>query len=323
MKKTLADVAAQTGYSTTTVSRALNGSKWVAPNAKKKILNCARELGYIESKRTVMLIVPNLSGASYYSDMVGELCRILKSFDFLVEMVALDSLVLIEEHNICGAISIVSEDGLEKYWGKQQAVPLVCINTRPKHLDGIFTVASNEQQGTRLVTEHLIKLGHQRICMLGWMDFDNVTNYCNSQRVSEFKAIMESHGLNDYMVMRPHWHHEEYNLMIKKVIDAGVTAIINPREGDLQRLIYQLEFMGKKVPKDISVTGWVDIGDKYFNPPITGVRQNYQYMATHAISMLLKLLNKEAVAEDCIMDYNFFPGASTAAPPAINMNQVL
>jgi len=315
MKKTLHDIADATGYSVTTVSRALNRSTAVAPQVRSVILNYARQIGYMQGKRTVIIIVPSLSLGIYYQEMLFELCNMLDFAGLKMEMVPINSLELIEERNLCGAISIMAEDGLERYWGKQQAIPLVCLNTRPRHLDGIFTVASNEVQGTRLVTKHLIDLGHRRICLITPARSEKDANYCQRQRFSTFKTVMMEHGLYDYHICHEHWSEEESNLLIKKALDAGVTAFISSIEGHSARLTRLLNLMGKRVPADISLIGWLDENaDSYCTPPITGIRQNFNYLAKHVMVMFNKLLHKEPVTEDVIVDYNFFPGNSTAPP---------
>ena len=78
MKHRLGDIVRETGYSTATVSRALNGSSWVAERTRLKILEAARKTGYLRSERTVTLVVPNISINYYYKCMVDELEAMLR-----------------------------------------------------------------------------------------------------------------------------------------------------------------------------------------------------------------------------------------------------
>ena len=144
MKHRLGDIVRETGYSTATVSRALNGSSWVAERTRLKILEAARKTGYLRSERTVTLVVPNISTGYYYKYMVSELENMLRFAGFRMELIPVRDLEMIEEHRPSAVISIVAEDGLERYWGKKYEIPLVCINTAPRHLEGIFSVHSNE-----------------------------------------------------------------------------------------------------------------------------------------------------------------------------------
>ncbi len=74
--------------------------------------------------------------------------------------------------------------------------------------------------------------------------------------------------------------------------------------------------MGKQVSGDVSLAGWIDPAiDAFCDPPITGVMQNSNYLAKHAVIMLNRLIHKEQVTEDIVVDYNFFPRSSTAPPP--------
>ena len=44
---TIYDIAEKTGFSASTVARALNGKGYCSPSAKEKILRAAQEIGYV------------------------------------------------------------------------------------------------------------------------------------------------------------------------------------------------------------------------------------------------------------------------------------
>ena len=195
MKHRLGDIVRETGYSTATVSRALNGSSWVAERTRLKILEAARKTGYLRSERTVTLVVPNISIDYYYKYMVSELETMLRFAGFRMELIPVRDLEMIEEHRP-SVISIVSEDGLERYWGKKYEIPLVCINTAPRHLEGIFSVHSNEEQGMNMLLNHLYSLGHRRIGLWGYRNVaERQTNvYSSRVRVNTFQRFLEQRG---------------------------------------------------------------------------------------------------------------------------------
>ncbi len=320
MKKRLQDIARETGYSVTTVSRALNGSNEVAPEAKNAILNCARRIGYLQGKRTVVLILPQFDAGFYYRDMIPELYTLLQFMGYKIEIICADSLELIEEHNLCGAISIMAQNGLERYWGERHILPLVCINTRPRHFEGIYTVASNERHGMRLLTEYLIRQGHQRIglCVNHNQNHDpgQPENFSGALRQETFRQVMREHGLPDDLLAFYRWSDIELSFTIQKLVEMKVTAIITMTEGIAPRVLHILKSQGKRVPEDISLAGWLDsVEERYCDPPITGIMQNFNYLAKQAVTMLQKQLHKEPVTEDVFLDYNFFPRNSTGPIP--------
>ena len=173
MKHKLEDIARLTGYSAATVSRALNGSSWVAEATRLKILEAARKIGYLpDRKKTIALILPSTHLSFYGSSMIQPLASLIHFAGHHIETIAVRDLDLIEEHNPDAAISIVVENGLERHWGQKYAIPLLCINTNPNHLEQIYSITSNDEQGMALLLDHLISLGHTRIGLIGYQDVE-------------------------------------------------------------------------------------------------------------------------------------------------------
>ena len=73
MKHKLNEIAKQTGYSITTVSRALNSSSRVPETTRLKILETARKIGYLRSEKTVILVISNLFVTYYCKDFNKDL----------------------------------------------------------------------------------------------------------------------------------------------------------------------------------------------------------------------------------------------------------
>lgn len=161
MRPTLKEIAEATGYSIATVSRALNGSPRITPETRRSVLACARRTGYRTACRRVALIVPGYQFDGYFGSVLRLLAAELGRLGHPVEVLSSTGLDVLEEHSFCGAISVMAQNGLERYWGDRHILPLVCINTRPRHLDGIYTVGSNDEQAVRLAVGHLLERGHR------------------------------------------------------------------------------------------------------------------------------------------------------------------
>ena len=317
MKHRLDDIVRETGYSTATVSRALNGSSSVAEKTRLKILDAARKTGYLRSERTIMLVVPNISMSYYYRWMVGELETVLRFAGFRMELISIRDLELIEEHNPSAVISIVTEDGLERYWGKKYEIPLICINTMPRHLEGIFSVLSNEEQGMNTLLTHLYSLGHRRIGLWGWNNIatQQINVYSSRLRIQTFEQFLKSRSLPYNLIVNHSYSRgeTEYSEAILRLLDQDVSAIVVMSEFEIIKVLYYLKLAGKRVPEDVSVCGWLSEEDFYSDPSVTGVMQNYNYLAKQALVMLNRVLHKAPIAEDVVVDYNFFLRRSTAS----------
>lgn len=136
----------------------------LAPNHARNarsVLACARRTGYRTACRRVALIVPGYQFDGYFGSVLRLLAAELGRLDYPVEVLSSTGLDVLEEHSFCGAISVMAQNGLERYWGDRHILPLVCINTRPRHLDGIYTVGSNDEQAVRSPSDILLERGHR------------------------------------------------------------------------------------------------------------------------------------------------------------------
>lgn len=315
MKLKLEDIARATGYSITTVSRALNGSSSISEKTRLQILETARKTGYLQSGRTIALTVPRIDLAYYYKDMIERLENMIQFAGFRMELIPLCDLELIEEHKPTAVISLVGEDKLERYWGKKYEIPLICLNAVPRHLDGIFSVCSNEKQGMSLLLEHLLSLGHRRIGLFGTGKQEALTHSSAlKERKDTFQKILSEQGLPDSLMVGYPGNEQEYAGTVYRLLDKGVTAIVALAEGQIMRILYYLKQAGVRVPEEVSLTGWLSEMDFYCDPQLTGVMQNYDYLAQHALVMLNRLLHREEIKENVTVDYNFFLRRSTAPP---------
>ena len=312
--KTLEDVARESGYSPATVSRVMNNGQRVSDRTKKAVLSAARKLGCLPSRRTVAILLPSLRTGLYFQNVLGEIGPQLAMEDFRTEIVPEDSLDLLEEQNICGAFSIFANCGLERLWGEKHSFPLVCINTKPWHFEGVYSVLSNDEQGMNLLTQHLLRLGHRRIGLLYWEKYQEVENFCRQNRVAAFQRTMRKHGLPDNLLSGMQWS-REMDLALRRLLKQDVTAIITTAEGDEYQALYHLKQFGLKVPDDLSQAGWLHPEfSRFSDPPITGIEQNYRFLAQHAVALFNHLLHKEPVSGDILLDYNFFERCTTAPP---------
>lgn len=316
MRTNLEKIARRTGYSIATISRVLNGFHWVSDRTRRTVLECVQEMGYLGRRGTVAVIITSIGFSHYHKDMAFFLESKLRSAGYRTVLIPKHSLDLIEEYNPGGAISLIGDHGVERLWGKRYALPLVCVNAAPRHLEGIFSVYSNEEQGMRLLMEHLISLGHRKIGMLSYgqseEDFQNI--YVFRDRKKTFEKILSEYGLPDDLIIQYGWRNLEYEGTVYRLLGKGVSAIVAMSEGQMMKILYFLKQIGVEVPKDVSLTGWLNDMDQYCDLPMTGIMQNYELLAEKAVGLLEKLLRKEPVEKDLVIDYRFVSGASTAPP---------
>ncbi len=313
VRATMREIAGATGFSIATVSRALDHSPKIAPETRRMILAEARRRGYVSGSRAVALIVPSFSLSGYFGILIEQLAREFTLAGFLPEVIASGHLQLLEEQQFAGAVSVMAQDGLEAYWGERHIMPLVCINTSPRHLDGIYTVGSNDEQGMRLLFGHLYGLGHRRIGRLGGRySFDNPANWNSFTRDRVFRELTMERGIpSDLCAVADGGDSQVAG--IRNLLDRGVTAFLILNEGMEPAVLHALRILGCRVPEEISVAGWSLPGlGGSLTPELTALEQDFSGLARCGCELFRRLLSGEGPCEDILVDYHFQIRSSTA-----------
>lgn len=311
MKSDLRTIAANTGYSIATVSRALNGEKYVSEVVRKKIFAEAARLGRRTERNTILVITSiELLGTLYLTKFLKNLWERLIFSGFRCELVTSDSIDVIEEQLIAGAVSLMSTDGLEQYWGKNFSVPLVCINSSSSHLHNVWSVLTEEYGAMKILLEHLYNNNHRKIMLLSTPEQETY-QYCAAARRKAFVSITSEMKLDAAPVNTIIW--SEPGVMVQKIINSGVTAVVVSSESFVDLLISNLRAHGIRVPEDISVCGWTYKEGRAVETTVTGVEQNFDGLVKTAVNNLKKLIAKEKVTQDIFVPC-FWHDRLTTAP---------
>mgnify|MGYP000309084737 FL=1 len=100
-----------------------------------------------------------------------------------------------------------------------------------------------------------------------------------------------------------------------RLVETGVTAVINCGESESVEALTALRLCGLRVPQDISLICWeVPRFSKYLEPPLTTVQQNFEVLAREAFDMLERLRRGEAVSSDVLVDCLLHERGSVAIP---------
>ena len=77
----------------------------------------------------------------------------------------------------------------------------------------------------------------------------------------------------------------------KHFVNTNVTAVICPSDTIAIGLMQELQNQGKKIPEDISITGYDDLDiAKYVKPSLTTVKQNTELLAEKVFSLISSML---------------------------------
>ena len=258
MKPTLDTVAGLAGVSAATVSRVLNGSGNVAAATRERVVAAARECNYgsnwhVGSRPTVAVISSALDFSYYYGEILPLLDRELSQSGFNCEILparCLDD--LLNTRPICGAVSLMSRDGLQAEWRNLHNIPLVCVNTSPRRVDDIYAVNSDLRQGMRLALEHLLELGHRNICLL----LDSLPGspaWSDLERMEGFSEAVREHKNDARTSIRFNSGRDNVMRSMAMELERGVTAFIYPAYGSSLASYQALALLGCRIPDDVSL----------------------------------------------------------------------
>jgi LacI family transcriptional regulator len=162
------------------------------------------------------------------------------------------------------------------------------------NVDGVVTVRVDNEQAMRSLAEHL----HQ---VHGVNRFGFVTGSDESPdsvaRADAFRRFVTELGgtLDDPDFLQADWTSSGGEIAMQTRLKDPTPlpgAFVCANDQTAVGVIFALKAAGLRVPDDIAVTGFDDISlTRYFNPPLTTIRQSGSILGEVAIDALLSMLN--------------------------------
>ena len=166
-------------------------------------------------------------------------------------------------------------------------VPVVTFIDPPPNLGGVVL---DDATGFCEATEHLIRLGHERI---GFIGTDWNTNLAGSAKGKGYLRAMQKHGLIPKRVSgRISFTEPAYHL--GKRLSHGpesFTALVCRNDYVAIGVCSGLRESGVRVPEDVAVVGWGDIDvAAHVTPALTTLATPYEAIAQAAMDLMLEQL---------------------------------
>jgi LacI family transcriptional regulator len=305
-KVTIKTVAADAGVSMSTVSRALAGSTTVDPELRKAVVQSAQKLGYARNSiasalrssktRSVGMVVPEIANP-FVTDLVQEVEDALHTAGYQLllcnshqdpvrEREALTSLI---SRQVDGLIisPVDSVDSMEGVRTAASSTRLVQIDQRIEGLDADW-VGVDDEQGIRLILEHLASMGAQSAGFVSSIEADS----SSSSRLRAFHRICSELGItvNPANVRLGTYSASFGRQATKALIDGGnlPDALVCGADIIAIGALQICHERGISVPDSLSVTGFDDIEFATLcTPQLTTVRQPLKAMAKQAVQLVL------------------------------------
>ena len=208
-KITINDVALAAGVSVSTVSLVLSGKGRISPATGQRVNEAVEQLGFVRNRQAsalrggqsgvIGLIVRDLT-SPFYAELTAGLTEALEAQGRMVFLLhggreadqLLSRLDMLLNQGVDGVIvagaSGVGSELCER--AAEKGVPLV-FASRASYLDEADTLRPDNMQAAQMLTEHLIRRGHQRIAWLGGKS----SSLTRAERVGGYCATLIKYGL--------------------------------------------------------------------------------------------------------------------------------
>ena len=333
-RATIREIARAAGVSIATVSRVINGRPDVSPQTREAVLRVVREHGFSTNRNARALsggrtglvgvtlpileaayfavIVSGTAEALYEHDMRIVLCPTLHQHER--EVTLLDRLM---HGTTDGAVLMLPEESNAELRALQETgYPFVVVDPRVQLYQGIPAVSASNASGARAGVEHLLSLGHRRIgAILGPPDWMATT-----ERLNGYRSALAAAGVLPApdLVVESDFSIESGEAAAASLLDLPErpTAIFGFNDNVAIGALRAAEARGLTVPDDLSLVGFDDSEQSgLVTPALTTVRQPLAEMGRMAVSLLLRLLDRQRVeAMNIELATRLVVRESTAAP---------
>ena len=320
------DLAKWLSLSPSTVSRALNGRPGVRPKTLKRVTRAAERYGYVPnlqaqalrtgSNRQVGVLIPSLAGPPF-PELIHSMHRHARAagYDISLNVSEWD---VDNERDICrhllsrrvaGLVSLSIADPAQTEHLRQlrdAGVPVLVINSAPLDIEGAAQLQVDAPAAMGGLARHLLELGHQHIVVIGigpdWRD--------NPVHRSRLAAIREA-----VRTCRPDVDPDAVIELIPSPEDQPMDTAESGHAAVTQRLaaggplptaiqavndyvamcaVWALQHHSYRVPEDVSVTGYGDVGMAgLMHPSLTTASKTRHDLGKLAFERMLTMIDGE------------------------------
>lgn len=274
MSVTIKDIAKACGVSYATVSRALNNSREINENTKKRIIRVAQSMGYspnaiarslVKNKTNMIgLLVPDIVNPYFHEVAKGVEDAanamgynvLLCNTDYNIEKEIVYKDVLLERR-VEGFIVAPASDATGRIF-KNENVPVVLVGDMDEE-NNLNYVTTDNISGAFKATEYLIKLGHKKIAFVGGPE-DAKTN---RDRFKGYMNALEYYKIdkNNIVIRSKGYKMKDGYSCALEIMKSGInpTAIFCANDLAALGVLQALDENSLSVPDDVSVIGYDDI----------------------------------------------------------------
>ncbi|XEC93631.1 LacI family DNA-binding transcriptional regulator [Paenibacillus tarimensis] len=313
MRVSIKDIAIKCSLSVSTVSRALNGDYGVKDRTRSRVLEAARELGYVPNlaakelvsqKSRLIGIVLNDSefeARPAFFELLPHINKTLALYNYRAIICTVNAHSyskgelpdLLTLRNVSGCIILsafraghpIYED--IKHMNHPAVVFESSVLTRT-----CSNINTDEIMGAYMATRYLIECGHRRIGFVNGSEHFEISR----ERLAGFRKAMDEFRLpvSDTQIVWSDYTggggKNGVELLLQR--HPEITAVFFANDLMAMGAISSLAEIGVLIPEHLSVIGYDGLFIcKYYNPPLATVVIDNPALGTKAADMLIELIN--------------------------------
>lgn len=303
---TINDIATKLGVSKSTVSKALNNATDISAEMRRKVIETAVELGYVNKRsyrheKKICIMIENMEYETpnqFGHDIILGFKQKAEPEGWIVDIVPITEEVqkripynvYMMEHGYQAAF-ILGLSLLDTWMTEfsSTTIPTVLYDNYVKNNPCVASVGCDSQEGFELAVKHLISLGHKKIGLIS----GPLNSYIMKERYNAYLNAMNQFGLeiNENYIGLGYFVSRSTNKYIPQLLEQGVTAILFSHDIRAISAITECSDRNIQIPKDLSIVGFDDLPmTEYINPSLTTIRQDRLALGKcgyYAISCLL------------------------------------
>lgn len=314
MDITISDIAKIAGVSIATVSRVLNGTKAVSPEAAERVHMAIEQTGFrrnaaarnlvIKKSHMIGVVITDISNM-YFSQLIKGMDGMARHLNYNImltnsncdEQREIECMNVLMERGVDGIIFTAHQHvgpALESLILNSH-IPFVSLNT--SCVNAINVKVDNVKEGYE-AAKYLINLGHKNIGHIS----GGLGNDVSLLRLEGYKQAMKESGLT----VKSSWIGEGdftfkggYEVMEKLLkLNKDLTAVFLSSDEMAFGAMTCIHDRGMKVPDDISIIGFDNIQyAEYMRPKLTTVSQPIREIGEMAVKTLIRLISGEKIEE--------------------------
>ena len=325
-RPTLDEVAARAGVGRGTVSRVVNGSPQVSPEAKAAVQQAIDELGYVPNRAaralvtqrtdSVALVVSEsearVFGEPFFAGIIRGISGFLSSTPLQLwlamaqspqERERVDNYLTRQHVDGVMLLSLHDDDTLPARL-RERNLPAIRAGHAGVRAPGAVPMSFvdvDNTGGARLAVEHLVGLGRREIAVIaGPQDMgvgvDRLTGYRDAVARAGLTPDERLVGYGDFS--------EESGAAAMRSLLAdrpGIDAVFAASDLMAVGAMRVLKETGRRIPADVAVVGFEDsVLAKQTDPPLTTVHQPVEEMGREMARLLLDLIRGEARPDESV-----------------------